>query len=327
MFDKRRSPFQIATLFSVFLTVLMVAAFDSGATAAESKKLVVGIANHAAGNEFINNMAERMKQRLEELGASYNYAVADGSLEAHNTNIENLIAMGMKVIVVIGGDADGLKSIQKLAVENDSMLISADTGLTGEGVLSDVTSDNAVIGRTMAEFLVAQLGGKGEIVIFREPFYTPTEIRWKGAKPIFDKHAGIKIVGDTAVQFPDGTIQARSAMETHLVAHPNIKGIWSVYDQPALGAIQSLQAAGMKDVIVVGADGDKENIMNYIAKGNIQKATVAQNSKEMGKICADIAVQYLKGEKTKFPAHTYTPVTLVTQKNAEEFAKQQGWLK
>ena len=79
--------------------------------------------------------------------------------------------------------------------------------------------------------------------------------------------------------------------------------------------------------IVVGADGDKQNIMDYIAKGIIQKATVAQNSKEMGKICADIAVQYLKGEKTKFPAHSYAPVTLVTQKNADEFAKKQGWTK
>ena len=326
MLDKSWGLLQIIVLLTIFSVVMAGAPFDTGAT--ESKKMVVGIANHAAGNEFINNMVERMTQRLKELGASYNYVVADGSLEAHNTNIENLIGKGLKVIVVVGGDADGLKPIQKLAVENDCMLISADTGLTGEGVLSDVTSDNAVIGRQMAEFLVDQLDGKGEIVIFREPFYTPTEIRWRdGAKPIFDKYAGIKIVGDTAVQFPDGTIQARSAMENHLVAHPNIKGVWAVYDQPALGAIQSLRAAGKKDVVVVGADGDKQNIMDYIAKGLIQKATVAQNSKEMGKICADIAVQYLKGEKAEFPAHSYAPVTLVTQKNADEFAKKQGWMK
>ncbi len=107
MFAKRWGLFQIVVLLTVFSAVLMVAAFDSGA--AGSKELVVGIANHAAGNEFINNMVARMKQRLEELGASYNYAVADGSLAAHNTNIENLIAKGLKVIVIIGGDADGLK--------------------------------------------------------------------------------------------------------------------------------------------------------------------------------------------------------------------------
>jgi ribose transport system substrate-binding protein len=295
---------------------------------AESENLVVGIANHAAGNEFINNMVERMKQRLDELAVSYNYVVADGSLEGHNNNIENLIAKGVKVIVVVGGDAEGLKPIQKLAVENGSMLISADTGLTGEGVLSDVTSDNALIGRQMAEFLVSEIDGKGEIIIFREPFYTPCEIRWQeGAKPVFDKYPDINIVGDTAVQFPDGTIQARSAMENHLVAHPQIKGVWAVYDQPALGAIQSLLAAGKKDVVVVGADGDQQNIVDYIAKGIIQKGTVAQNSREMGKICAEIAVQYLKGEKTKFPAHSFAPVTMVTQQNAAEFAKQQGWIK
>jgi ABC-type sugar transport system substrate-binding protein len=66
--------------------------------------------------------------------------------------------------------------------------------------------------------------------------------------------------------------------------------------------------------------------VEYIAKGTIQKVTVAQDSKEMGKICADIAVQYLRGEKTSFPAHSYADVTLVTQENALEFAKEQGWI-
>ncbi len=93
-----------------------------------------------------------------------------------------------------------------------------------------------------------------------------------------------------------------------------------------MGAIQSLLAAGREDVIVIGADGDKQNILEYIAKGIIQKGTVAQNSKEMGKICAEIAVQYLRGEKTEFPPHTYAPVTLVTQENALNFAKEQGWI-
>ena len=314
---------------SIALAMLLFISFGYSAGQDEGKEsdMAVGIANHAAGNEFINNMVERMQQRLDEYGVRYDYVVADGSLEVHNNNIENLIGKGLRVIVVIGGDADGLKPVQRMAAENNCMLISADTGLTGEAVLSDVTSDNEVIGRKMAEFLVEQLGGEGEIVIFREPFYTPTEIRWgDGAKPVFEKNPGIKIVGDTAIQFPDGTIQARAAMETHLVAHPEIAGVWAVYDQPALGAVQSLLAAGREDVIVVGADGDQQNIVEYVAKGTIQKATVAQNSREMGKICAEIAVQYLRGEKTDFPEHSYAPVTLVTQDNATEFAKQQGWI-
>lgn len=314
---------------SISLLLLLSIAFTyaRGQKEGGAAEMVVGIANHAAGNEFINNMVERMQQRLDEYGVRYDYVVADGSLEVHNHNIENLIGKGLRVIVVIGGDADGLKPIQRMAVENDCMLISADTGLAGEGVLSDITSDNELIGRMMAEYLVKELGDKGEIVIFREPFYTPTEIRWgDGAKPVFERYPDIKIVGDTAIQFPDGTIQARGAMETHLVAHPGTVGVWAVYDQPALGAIQSLQAAGREDVIVIGADGDKQNILEYIAKGKIQKATVAQNSREMGKICAEIAVQYLRGEKTEFPPHTYAPVTLVTQENALNFAKEQGWI-
>jgi len=311
-------------LFFVLLGVLII--FSISVVSAED--LVVGIANHAAGNEFIIYMVEEMQGRLNELGVKYDYVVADGTLEAHNNNIETLIGKGLKVIVVVGGDAEGLKPMQNLAVEKGAALISADTGLIGPGVLTDVTSDNKIIGQLMAYFLITKLDGEGEIVVFREPYYTPCRIRWmEGAKPIFDQYPGIKIVGDTAIQFPEGTPQAMAAMESHLVAHPEIKGVWAVYDQPALGAIQALLAAGRKDVVVVGADGDRLNIVDYISKGLIEKGTVAQSSGAMGRICADVSVQYLKGEKTEFPEHIYAPVTLVVKGNALSFAKALGWIK
>ncbi|RLC39023.1 MAG: hypothetical protein DRH33_03595 [Candidatus Nealsonbacteria bacterium] len=311
-------------LFLVILGILVIFSIN----VVYAGDLVVGIANHAAGNEFINYMVEEMQGRLNELGVKYDYVVADGTLEAHNNNIETLIGKGLKVIVVVGGDAEGLKPMQNLAVEKGAALISADTGLIGPGVLTDVTSDNKIIGQLMAYFLIAKLDGEGEIVVFREPYYTPCRIRWmEGAKPIFDQYPGIKIVGDTAIQFPEGTPQAMAAMESHLVAHPEIKGVWAVYDQPALGAIQALLAAGRKDVVVVGADGDRLNIVDYISKGLIEKGTVAQNSGAMGRICADVSVQYLKGEKTEFPEHIYAPVTLVVKGNALSFAKARGWIK
>lgn len=311
-------------LFFILLGILII--FSISVVSAED--LVVGIANHAAGNEFINYMVEEMQGRLNELGVKYDYVVADGTLEAHTSNIENLIGKGLKVIIVVGGDADGLKPMQNLAVEKGAVLISADTGMIGPGVLTDVTSDNKIIGQLMAYFLIAKLDGEGEIVVFREPYYTPCRIRWmEGAKPIFDQYPGIKIVGDTAIEFPQGTPQAMAAMESHLVAHPEIKGVWAVYDQPALGAIQALLAAGRKDVVVVGADGDRLNIVDYISKGLIEKGTVAQSSGAMGRICADVSVQYLKGEKTEFSEHIYAPVTLVVKGNALSFAETLGWIK
>lgn len=310
-------------LFFVLLGILII--FSISVVSAED--LVVGIANHAAGNEFVNYMVEEMQGRLDKLGVKYDYVVADGTMEAHTNNIETLIGKGLKVMIVVGGDADGLKPMQNLAVEKGVALISADTGLIGPGVLTDVTSDNKLIGEFMAYFLIAKLDGEGEIVVFREPYYTPCRIRWEGAKAIFNQYPGIKIVGDTAVEFPEGTPQAMTAMESHLIAHPEIKGVWAVYDQPALGAIQALLAAGKKDVVVVGADGDRVNIVDYIVKGLIQKGTVAQDSGAMGRIIADVAVQYLKGEKTEFPEHIYAPLTLVVKGNAISFAEAKGWIK
>ena len=311
-------------LFFVILSILVI--FSINVVSAED--LVVGIACHAAGNEFNNYLIEELQGRLNELGVKYNYVVADGTFEGHNNNIETLIGIGLKVIVVVGGGKDALQPVQKLAAEKGVALISADVGLSGPGVLTDVTSDNKLIGQLSAYFLVAKLDGEGEIVVINQPYYGPTEIRWmEGAKPIFDQYPGIKIVGETAIQYPEGTPQARAAMESHLIAHPEIKGVWTVYDQPAMGAVLALLAAGRKDVVVVGADGDKINVVDYISKGLIQQATVAQNSGAMGRTCAEVAVQYLKGEKTEFPEYSYAPVTLVVKGNALSFAKTRGYVK
>lgn len=310
-------------LFIIVVGILVVSPII-----ALAENMDIGIANHVAGNEFINNMAESMQKRIKELGFNYQYVVADGRMVTHTTNIENLIGKGLKVVVIIGGDAEALKPMQDLAVESGVKLISADTGMVGKSVLTDVTSDNKLIGQLMAYFLIAKLDGEGKIAVFSEPFYTPTRIRWEeGAKPILDQFPNIKIIGDMAIEFPRGTEIARNAMETYLVSHPDLKGVWAAYDQPALGAIQALLAAGKEDVVVVGADGDKENVLKYIMNGVIQKVTVAQEPEIMGKMVADIAVQYIKGEKTEFPEHTYAPLTLLTKGNALLFAKKRGWIK
>ncbi len=47
-------------------------------------------------------------------------------------------------------------------------------------------------------------------------------------------------------------------METILQANPDIKGVISGNDTMAMGAIAALQAAGRKDVIVVGFDGSND---------------------------------------------------------------------
>ena len=65
-----------------------------------------------------------------------------------------------------------------------------------------------------------------------------------------------------------------SKMETILQANPDIQGVIAGNDTMAMGAIAALQAAGRKDVIVVGFDGSND-VRDSINAGGI-KATVMQ---------------------------------------------------
>ena len=52
--------------------------------------------------------------------------------------------------------------------------------------------------------------------------------------------------------------EALAKTQTILQAHPNIKGIIAGNDTMALGAQAALEAAGKKDVVVVGFDGSPD---------------------------------------------------------------------
>jgi len=311
-------------------TLLLLGSYVFGAGAKEeSGKLVVGIANHAAGNEFVNALVEGIEDELAKLDVDVKYVVADGSHEQHMANIENLITQGVKAVIIIGGDAHALEPLQKFAKNNGSVLISADTGMSGEAVLTNVTSDNVKMGEMMMEYLLEQIDYKGNIVAFQEPYYAPCDLRWTGASKVLAKYPDVNLVYEQAVEFPNGTPQAKAAMESWLQARPDagdITAVWAVYDQPALGAVQAIHAAGLKDdIIVVGADGDQQNIMEYVSKGITQQGTVAQDSYAIGKICAEVAVQYLTGEKTSFPVDMYAELELVTSKDAAAFISKKNW--
>ena len=86
--------------------------------------------------------------------------------------------------------------------------------------------------------------------------------------------------------------EAYSKMESILQAHPDIKGVISGNDTMAMGAEAALEAAGRKDVIVVGFDGSND-VRDSILKGGI-KATVLQPAYREAQLAVEQADAYIK---------------------------------
>lgn len=88
-------------------------------------------------------------------------------------------------------------------------------------------------------------------------------------------------------------------------------------DEMAIGAIQSLKAAGkdMKDYVVAGVDATQDALAAMQA-GDLD-ATVFQDAAGQGKGALDAALKLVKGEKVE--KKVYIPFQLVTPENVKDY--------
>jgi ribose transport system substrate-binding protein len=110
-------------------------------------------------------------------------------------------------------------------------------------------------------------------------------------------------------------------VEAILAANPkkgSIAAVWAAWDQPALGALQAIEAAGRTDegIVIVGMDANP-HAREAIAKGGNFEASMAQDFKGIGRTVADFVKRHLAGEKIK-QSVVYVPTTLITSENVKQ---------
>ena len=80
--------------------------------------------------------------------------------------------------------------------------------------------------------------------------------------------------------------------------------MWAAWDQPALGALQAIEAAGRQGegIVITGIDANPQ-AREEIAEGGNFEATVAQDFAGIGTAAADAVAAPLAGESDKPSRH------------------------
>ncbi len=176
-------------------------------------------------------------------------------------------------------------------------------------ILTFVGSDDIKVGRTIAEALVAGLGGKGRIVALDgTPSARTARDRTVGLEQALARHPGVELVGSRI-----GYLQrapARAAMAELLAAHPQIDGVWTANDVMAFGALDALDAAGRR-ATVVGINGLPEAIEN-IEQGTML-ASIDFSAFNIAAIAADAMLRHLDGRPV--PDEIMVPAELIDRAN------------
>ncbi|HEY0394879.1 MAG TPA: substrate-binding domain-containing protein [Candidatus Elarobacter sp.] len=246
-------------------TTTTTAASPGGTAVAETgasgggKTIGVSIQNREA--QFYQDMERGMKDEAAKYG--YTVTVVDASRDnaKQQSQVEDFISQKMAAIVLTPYDSRAIGSAIVEANKAKIPVFTADIANASKDgkVVSHIASDNIQGGAQAGKLMCDALPGHvGAIAIIDEPEVTSVQDRVKGFKQAIAANCpGVTIVAD--IDGGGERAKASSSMEDILQSHKDLKGVFGINDDSALGAAKAIEAAGRKgQIAVIGYDAQPE---------------------------------------------------------------------
>ncbi len=269
---------------------------NSGSNSASAATKKIGVTLLTREHQFYKDLEAGLKEEATKRGYELIVQSGDMDLAKQQSQIENFIVQKVAAIVVCPADTKGIAPAIEKANAANIPVFTADISASGGKVVSHIASDNVQGGKIAAEYIAGLLKDGGEVGIIGQPEVQSTIDREKGFKEEMAKHASIKVVAT----LNGGGVRDRAtkAADDMLQGNPNLKAIFAINDDSALGALASAETRGVKDLIIVGYDATPEAVTK-IQSGSMLKADVAQDPKLIGSKTIETIAKHLGGESVQ----------------------------
>ena len=305
----------IPTSIPVEVTLVNIKNVETYAAVAEPVKTVgngsIGLSISTLNNPFFVTLAEGAESAAARLGADLSVVDAGDDVTKQVSDIEDLIAKGISVLIVNPVDSDAVTGAVEAAKAKGVRVISVDRAVNGVEIDCQIASDNVLGAELATQFIVDTLGEGAKVA---ELEGVP------GASAAIDRSAGFHNIADAKLEVVakqtanfDRT-QGMSVMENMLQANGDIQGVFAANDEMALGAVEAIAGAG-KDIVVVGFDATDDAIA-AIREGRMD-GTIAQQPALIGKTAVENAFNLTHG--VAIPKSIPVEVTLVTAANVDTY--------
>lgn len=263
---------------------------------------------------------EGFKAEADGMGWNANIVDTAGDVAAVISRIEDAVTQNVDAIV-INVDPEQIAAGLEVAKEAGIPVIGMDSGASPL-LQANVTSNGYAMAAETSVYVANRIAGKGRVVMFVFDPFPPVQIRGVIADAVFGNFPDIEVIDRITPDVQDGGIaDSRAKMEAILAANPepgSISAVWAAWDQPGLGALQAIEAAGREGegIVIVGIDANPQ-ARDAIAAGGNFEASVAQDFVGIGKATAGVVSRAIKGEEIKEDV-VYVPTVLITKANVGE---------
>ena len=301
-----------------YQAALVAAGLLTFAPAAMAQEKIAVITPYLAqpGTQFY---VEAFQARAGELGWEVNVIDTAGDVAAVIARIEDAVTQSVDAIVINVDPAQvgaGLQAAADAGIPVFGMDAGSDPLLK-----ANITSNGYAMAAETAVYVANRIGGAGNVVMFTFDAFPPVQVRGVVADAVFKNFPDITVLDRITPDVADGGIaDSRAKMEAILAANPepgSIKAVWAAWDQPALGAMQAIEAAGRagEGIVITGIDANPQAREAIAADGNFE-ASIAQDFAGIGATTADTVARVLGGEVLRSNV-IYVPTVLITSANAD----------
>lgn len=281
---------------------------------AQDAKLKIGMTFQELNNPYFVSMQEALKEAAKSIGAEVVVTDANHDVAKQISDIEDMLQQKIDILLLNPTDSAGVESAVKMAKDAHVIVVAVDANASGP-VDTFVGSKNKDAGYQSCQFLAKSLNGSGEVAILDGIAVVPILQRVEGCKQALAEFSGIKLV-DTQNGRQDRSV-ALGVVENMIQSHPNLKGIFSVNDGGAMGALSAIQGSG-KDIKLTSVDGAPEAV-KAIADGTAFIETTAQFPRDQVRVGLAMALAQKWGARV-VPKEVPIDVKPVTKENAAGFA-------
>jgi ribose transport system substrate-binding protein len=274
------------------------------------KAPLVGVTLLTQTHDFYKDLEAGLREEAAARGLRLAVTACEMDPAKQASQIEDFVAQEVAALIVAPCDSDAVGAQLAAAERAGIPVFTADIAARSGKVVSHVASDNVLGGRLAARALARAVGGKGAIVVIDHPTVASVQDRVRGFEEELKQHPEIRIVARPS---SDGQrAKAMAIMEDMLQAHRDLAGVFGINDDSALGAVAVIEAAGRRDVAVVGYDATPD-AQRAIRSGGPLKADVIQHPKTIGRKVVELAARHLAGESV--PPQVAVEVGLVDQES------------
>ncbi|HEX2420828.1 MAG TPA: substrate-binding domain-containing protein [Acidimicrobiia bacterium] len=263
----------------------------------DDDEIIVGVSwNNYNEERWAKSDEPNIVAALEEAGATYISADAGSSAEQQLADVENLMAQGADVLIILAQDGEAILPAVASALEQGVPVIAYDRLIENPGALY-ITFDNIGVGRLQAEVIYGLVPEGNYAIIKGNQADANADFLREGYTQVIgdaESSGAINVACETYTDNWDPAI-AQTNMEQCLTQENNaIDAVLSENDGMAGGVVAALEAQGLAGTVPVsGQDGDLA-ALNRVALGT-QSVSVWKDARELGRAAGEAAIQLAQG--------------------------------